>query len=75
MPDNHKVILIGNVLILRNNYYRFYIDNAFIYNEWDVGYDDLSRSVQHGSCGNYLDAIASAEHGMTGGCQQAGDSV
>lgn len=60
MPGNHKTILIGNVLALRNEYYRFYIDNAFIYNEWDVGYDDLSRSVQHGPCGNYLDAIASS---------------
>lgn len=60
MPDNHKVILIGNVLTLRNEYYRFYIDNAFIYNEWDVGYDDLSRSVQYGPCGNYLNAIASS---------------
>jgi len=58
IPENYKDILINNVLVVRNEYYKFYIENAFTYNEWDVGYDALSVDVVQGTCAGYLQSIA-----------------
>ena len=60
MPNDYKATLINNILEIRNQYYKFYIDNAFISEEWFTRFDDIGRSNTYGTCSNYLERIADA---------------
>lgn len=59
MPNDYKDILIRNVLKIRYEYYKFYMDNAYIYENWKTNRDNLYYNTSYATCGNYLDDIAS----------------
>ena len=50
--------LINNVLEVRNEFFKFDIENGYISNEWDLGLDVLSRDVNQLALSNYLESIA-----------------
>jgi hypothetical protein len=60
MPNSYKNILIRNVLNIRFEYYKFYIENAFQELDWKKCCDDMYWNLNYGTCGNYLDEIAKA---------------
>lgn len=59
MPNDFKDVLISNILKVRYEYYKFYMDNAYIYENWKTDRDDQYYFAQYATCGNYLDNIAS----------------
>jgi hypothetical protein len=59
MPNSYKNILIRNVLNIRFEYYKFYIENTYIHLDWQVDKDDMYWNNNYMQCGNYLDEIAS----------------
>ncbi|MEN3322686.1 hypothetical protein VP395_03040 [Mariniflexile soesokkakense] len=58
MPVSYKYILIHNLLNIRFEYYKFYVENAYIDLDWKLQWDDLYWDVNDMPCGNYLDDIA-----------------
>ena len=59
MPNDYKDILIRNVLKIRYEYYKFYMDNAYINENWKTNRDNLYYNTSYATCGNYLDDMAS----------------
>lgn len=58
MPLSYKDILIDNLLSVRNEFYKFDIENGYIENELDLNFDTLGRDNSTLPCSNYLEAIA-----------------
>lgn len=58
MPLSYKDILIDNILSVRNEFYKFDIENGYIENELDLNFDALGRDTYTLPCSNYLEAIA-----------------